>query len=238
MLIEAQEIKRLLAKHFMLEQLSEADLDGLLVFARRAHYAAGETIFRQGDPGQAMMVVVAGRVKIIVRGSDGRELMLAILGPGDILGEMALLEGRSRSADAVVLDDCDVLVVQRRDFLPFLERHPEITIRMLQVLSGRLSRSNTELGARRFLGLPARLAQLLLDLAGCNSAEDACGEGAIAVRLGLSQGNIAALLGVSRESINKQLAGWRRDGLIALQRGILTICHPKDMIRIARSDPS
>jgi CRP-like cAMP-binding protein len=235
---EAQEIKRLFARHFMLEHLSESDLDNLLVFARRAHFAGGETLFRQGDPGHAMMVLVAGRVKIVVHGGDGRELMLAILGPGEILGEMALLEGRPRSADAVALDDCDMVVVQRRDFLPFLERHPEIAIRMLQVLSDQLRRTNAELGARRFLGLPARLAQMLLDLAGCNSDVDACGEGAIAVRLGMSQGNIAALLGVSRESINKQLAGWRRAGLIGLHRGTLTLCRPEDMIRIARSDPS
>ena len=223
------EKRQLVTGHSLLGQLRPHEMERLMIFARRQRYDANERIFDKGDPGHAMMTVVSGRVKISVSSPDGKETVLAVLGTGEVLGEMAVLENTERSADATALEASELLVVQRRDFIPFLERNPEISIRLLQVLSARLRRTSEIVEDRAFLNLPARLAKMLIDLAEEDGRETPDG---VRVDLNMSQKTLAALLGASRESLNKQLSAWQADGLIGMGRGYVVLSRPDELARI------
>ncbi len=219
----------LAAKHLLLEHLEPHELERLMAFARSQHHPAGEVIFRKGDPGISMMSIVDGRVKISVASPDGKEAVLAVLGPGEVLGEMAILEDKNRSADATALDACELLVLQKRDFIPFLERNPAICIRLLRILCERLRRTSAQVEDRTFLSLPARLAKTLLDLADSTGRETTDG---VRVDFKMSQKNFGGLLGASRESVNKQLHAWQAEGLLTIGRGFVVLARPEDLARV------
>ncbi len=219
----------LAAKHLLLEHLEPHELDRLMTFARSQRHPAGEVIFRKGDPGISMMSIVDGRVKISVASPDGKEAVLAVLGPGEVLGEMAILEDKDRSADATALDACELLVLQKRDFIPFLERNPAISIRLLRILCERLRRTSAQVEDRTFLSLPARLAKTLLDLADSTGRETTEGT---RIDFKMSQKNFGGLLGASRESVNKQLHAWQSEGLLTIGRGFVVLARPEDLARV------
>ena len=221
--------RRLAAAHLLLEHLEPHEFDRLMQFARSQRHPAGEVIFRKGDPGISMMSIIEGRVKISVASSDGKEAVLAVLGPGEVLGEMAILEDKNRSADATALDACELLVLQKRDFIPFLERNPAISIRLLRILCERLRRTSALVEDRTFLSLPARLAKTLLDLADSGGHETADGT---RVDFNMSQKNFGGLMGASRESVNKQLHAWQSEGLLTMGRGHVVLARPEDLARV------
>lgn len=222
--------RALLARHPVLGLLEVRDLDHLLGFAIETHYPAGAAIFRKGDSGQSLMIIIEGQVKISVMASDGREAVLAVLEAGDILGEMAIIENKPRSADATTLSSCRVLVLHQRDFIPFLERNPKVAIRLLALLSERLRRTSALLEARMLRHLPERLAKALLDL--CEAAGSGCQPGDC-LELPLRQKVFASLLGTSRETLNKQLHAWQDDGLIRINGGSIVIEKPEKLAEIA-----
>ena len=156
-------------------------------------------------------------------------MVLTVLGTGEILGEMAILERKDRSAEATALEPSELLVLQRRDFIPFLERNPKVCIRMLCVLSDRLRRTSELVEDRTFLSLSSRLAKALLDLARVSGREVPEG---VRVEFKMSQKNLAASLGASRESINKQLGAWQNEGLIKKGRGFIILNQPRELVRI------
>jgi CRP-like cAMP-binding protein len=220
---------RLATQHLLLEHLEPHELERLMQFARNQHYRAGEVIFRKGDPGISMMSIVSGRVKVSVASPDGKEAVLAVLGPGEVLGEMAIIEDKDRSADATALDACELLILQKRDFIPFLERNPAIAIRLLRMLCERLRRTSAQVEDRTFLSLPARLAKTLLDLAESGGRET---ENGTRVDFNMSQKNFGGLMGASRESVNKQLHAWQSEGLLTIGRGHVVLARPEDLARV------
>src|SRR5205085_7683286 len=135
--------------------------DALLSHARFEHYAAGRLIFAKGAPGRSMMALLAGSVRIGSTSSSGREVVLAILNAGEIFGEMALLDGGERTADAVALSDCELLVIDRREFIPFLQDRSDLCIAFLRLLSQRLRRTDELVEAAMFERLESRLAKAL-----------------------------------------------------------------------------
>ncbi len=145
------------ARHRPLEQLTQRELDLLNALAFTESHSAGKVIFRKGDLGDSMMSIVEGRVKISVSSPDGKELVIAVLGPGEVLGEMAVLGGNVRSADATVLDSCKLLVLDKSDLITILEINPMICIRLLHIMSERLRRTNALVEDHAFRSLPARL---------------------------------------------------------------------------------
>ena len=151
--------------HSLLAHLETEELAKLSRFARTEHYPKGAVIFRKGEPGTSMMTVAEGRIKISASSRDGKEAVLAVLAKGDVLGEMAILDGGPRSADATALEPTELVVIDQRDFIPFLERNPKIAVRLLRLLSERLRRTSEQVEDRSFLSLSARLAKTLLDLA-------------------------------------------------------------------------
>lgn len=217
------------SSHSLLDALEPDEWAKIAAFARSEFYKADEAIFRRGDQGHSMMTVVRGRIKISSSSAEGKEVVLAILGQGEVLGEMAVLEEKPRSADATALEASELMVVHRRDFIPFLERNPTICIRLLGILSARLRRTSALVADRRFLNFPSRLAKLLLDLALADGHEMTDG---MRIDFKMSQKTVGALLGASRESVNKQLAAWQSEGLIKIARGSIVLTQPEELARI------
>jgi CRP-like cAMP-binding protein len=187
-------------------------------------YPRGATIFHRGDPGTAMLVVTAGRVRVGVTSEDGREVTLGILGPGDLVGEMALLDGRARSADAVALEDCAAKVLERGRFLALLRETPDLALRLLAVLTERLRRANMAVEDIALLSLEGRLARLLTRLAQDHGKPAGSG---VRIDVKLSQKELSALVGGSREKVNRQLRAWEQDGTIGKSGGFLVLLHPE-----------
>lgn len=187
------------------------ELDELLVRAIEKKYVEGVTIFRRGDAGDTMMRIKSGRVRISVGDEEGRELTFAILGPGQMFGEIAVIDGRGRTADASALDDCVIQIVQRRDFLAFLERNAQIAVRLLQILCERVRQADRICENIAFVDLEGRLAWLLLDLAKSHGPGDNR-----EFRLQISQEEMGRLIMASREAVNRQLRQWQTAGVISL----------------------
>ena len=209
-----------LAAHPLFGQLRPEERERLVTYMRVARYPARTVLFRKGEPGTNMMVVLRGRVKICTHSEDGKELVLNLVNPGDVFGEIALLDGSDRTADAVTLDECELLVLERRDFMPFLARHPEACMRLFAVLCERVRRTSELLEEALFLEGASRLAKRLVRLAEVFGEPV---EGGIRVSLRLSQQQLGNMVGMSRESMNKQLKQWRRDRLIRMDDGYITI---------------
>ncbi|HEX9463710.1 MAG TPA: Crp/Fnr family transcriptional regulator [Alphaproteobacteria bacterium] len=212
--------RQALAGHFLFRHLSEAEVDGLLTRARVQRHKAGAVIFRQGDPGHGLVAVLSGEVKITSPSVSGKEIVLNIINPGEVFGEIALLDGKARSADAVAIAACELLVIDRRDFVPFLEARPALCIRLLAVLCERLRKTSEQVQDLLFLDLRARLAKTLLRL---GEAHGQAAPGGREISLKLSQRELGNLVGRSRESVNKQLREWQDAKLIRFQAGRLII---------------
>jgi len=189
--------------------LAAEDLVALAANLQRRRYGKGQFIFQQGDPGLCLYLVESGKVKIASFSSEGKGLVLNLFGPGDFFGELALLDGEPRSADAVAQEPCQLLLLQRDDFIHFLETRPHVTIKLLATVSRRLRHTTQQAEAIIFFDLPARLARVLLELADVGSSE---GKWVITSRP--TQAELAEMVGATRESVNKWLGVYEEQGLI------------------------
>lgn len=211
---------QLLRNHFLLTQLAENDLHQISKAASIEHYGRNQSIFFQGDRKTDLMIVVSGRVKLSATSADGRELLASILEPGDMLGEISVIDGRPRSYDATALAPTELLIVHRQDLIPFLAKRPEICVSWLAILCERLRHSEKLVQETVFLKVEARLARQLIGLAKAYGRKQGKG---IFLDVKLTQRDLANLVGMTRESINKQLCRWRRQGVVAFRGKQYTI---------------
>jgi CRP-like cAMP-binding protein len=208
-------------------ELSDEELGSLGAALRRRRFARGEVIFLAGDPGDALYVIERGRVKIALSSPDGKEVVLTLLGPTDFFGDLALLDGEPRSADAIAADDTTTALLSRRDFLRFVEARPSVASRLLAILSRRLRRNAQIIQDASFAGVAARLARVLVELATPGV------DGRLVVRQRLTQGDLAAMVGASRESVNKTLRAWEQEGLVERQPDqALVLRDPQRLTRV------
>ncbi len=212
----------LLASPFFQHMLPR-ELDELIAGSHELRASRGMVIFSKGDPGSSMMAVLAGHVRVGSVSQEGREVTLNLMGPGEVFGEIALLDGKPRSLDAVAADDSTLMVIERTIFLPFLMRHEGLVERLLVVLCERLRQTSIALEEIALFGLEARLARLLVKL-----GEDygRATEDGIKITLKLSQRDFSTQVATSRESVNKQLQIWRKAGLITTEAGHLILRNP------------
>lgn len=208
-------------------QMRVSELDEILTLAVERRVGKGATIFEKGDAGSSLMAVLIGRVRIGTVSVDGKEVTLNVMGPGEIFGEIALLDGKPRSADAVALDDTTLLVVERRHFLPLLMRHEGLAERVLVVLCDRLRQTSLALEEIALADLPARLARVV-----CRLSEE-YGRvrpiGGVRIDFKLSQRDLASLVASTRESVNKQLRVWRDSGVVEMDGGYLVVMKPASL---------
>jgi CRP-like cAMP-binding protein len=206
-----QEKRRLLRSHFLLRNLSQSDLERIAAAATCARFGRHEKIFRRGESETNLMIMVSGRVKLSATSTDGQELLANIVERGHVFGEIAVIDGKPRSYDATALEASELLIVKRKDLIPFLEERPDICLRFMETLCERLRRSEALIQDAVFLNAGPRLARQLLRLAETYGRKDG---DAICIDLAVSQSDLASLVGMTRESINKQLCNWRRAGVI------------------------
>jgi CRP-like cAMP-binding protein len=215
-----------LARIPLFEELAPEERRLLASQFRPRSFRKGETIFLRGDPGESFYVVETGRVKISLASSDGKEMILALLGEGDFFGDLALLDGASRSADAVAVDPSRVQLLHRSDFRAFLEAHPSVPFVLLSFLTGRLRHNAEIIEDAAFLDIPARLARVLLQLANDGAPE----ADAVPVTPRLTQAELAGMVGATRESVNRWLRFYERQGVIRPDHGKIAILRP-DVLR-------
>ncbi len=219
-----------LAKHDLLGHLTPEELDRLLAPARVERVDEGRVLFRKGDAGDRLYVVLSGRISIGTTSEAGKEVVFNVLGRGEVFGEIALLDGKARTADATAMAESHLLVLDRADFMPFLERHPEVAARLIAVLCERVRWVSESYEDALFMELPARLAKRLLVLAQSHGEP---GEGKTTrIEFPLSQQELANMAGVSREAVNKLLRAWQSEGLIAQDKHHVTILDPARLKRL------
>jgi CRP/FNR family cyclic AMP-dependent transcriptional regulator len=178
----------------------------------------GEVLFREGEPGESCYWVMQGALKISVSSSTGDERVFALLGPGSVVGELAILDNRPRSATATAFSDTNLTVLKRAVLRMYLRRNPSVWADLVAILVGRLREADKALSADSFLPLPARVARVILSL--CDQVGEA-GQGPDIFVLPntVSQHDIGAMAGVARESVSRVLSKWKRRGIVVRDPG-------------------
>jgi CRP/FNR family transcriptional regulator, cyclic AMP receptor protein len=177
----------------------------------------GAVLFRKGDKGSSLYLLLSGLMRIDAPSEAGRSAVFNLILPGEIFGEIAALDGGVRTADAVAIDKSDVMVIDRRDIVPVLRDHPDLGLRLIEILCSRVRRTSEQVEDIVFLEVAGRLAKLLLflhDKATSESAE---------AKIRVTQREISQMVGASRESTNKQLRQWERAKLLRIERGAIAL---------------
>jgi CRP/FNR family transcriptional regulator, cyclic AMP receptor protein len=219
----------LLRNHLLFRDLPAPIIDRIGSYMKIQKVARGTTIFSKGDPGTGLIGVVKGNVKISVASADGRDIVLNMMQEGEIFGEIALLDGHPRTADATAMADCELMVIERRDFVQFLRSDPEMTLKFIEILCARLRRTSEQVQDVTFLNLPTRLAKALLRLT------EQIETTASRRRVAITQRELSQIIGRSRESTNKQLRTWSKHGWIKLDRGGVTVLAADRLVEVAEA---
>ena len=215
------EERQILEQHFLFGKLSTSEVDSLIGYTRVEQYPAGREIFDKGSPGQSLMAVLRGSIKISSLSRDGKEVVFRIINTGEIFGEIAALDGEERSADAAAMTDCELLVFDRTDFLRMLENRADLCMILLRILCRRLRQTTEQVEDVMFRHLESRVAKALLQLA--ENARLQSGLRSPSVELHVPQRELGNIAGGSRESVNKLLQIWHRQGQICLGKCSITI---------------
>jgi CRP/FNR family cyclic AMP-dependent transcriptional regulator len=205
----------------LLNGLSEPALASIAALAQRKRFEARDIVVQQGDPGGELFVIVVGHLKVVSAGADGRDIALSIMGPGEVFGEVSLLDGEPRSATAAALDACELIAIRREPFMHFLESSPKTAIELLRVLTFRLRRLTERSDDVAFLRVGGRLAKRICDMVEKYGKKQP--DGSVRLPFKLSQQEIGELVSATRESANKQIKAWEQDGLLSQQNGHLIV---------------
>ncbi|MET7298196.1 MULTISPECIES: Crp/Fnr family transcriptional regulator [unclassified Embleya] len=191
----------------------------------------GDSLFHEGDPGDRLYVVIEGKIKLHRSSNDGRENMLAVLGPGEMFGELSLFDPGPRTATATALTDVRLLGLGHSDLQPWLTGRPKVAAALLRAIARRLRRTNESLGDLVFSDVPGRVAKALLDLSrrfGVPADEG------IHVAHDLTQEELAQLVGASRETVNKALADFASRGWLRLEARAVVLMDVERLSRRSR----
>ncbi len=199
---------------------------------RARRFRRGEVIFHLGDPGDALFIIVSGEVKISLPSESGDEAILVRLQPGDVFGELALLDGAPRSATATALNAVETVVLPRDRFRELIANEPMVRDALLASLAGELRRLTTHVEELHFLDITGRLAACLTRLAADGGTE--LPDGAIRLRTSLTQGDLAAMVGSTRQSVNKLLGQFADDGYLRVERDAIVVTDLEGLARASR----
>ena len=195
--------------------LPEEELERFAELTRERSYPKGSVILFQDDPGDSLFVLRAGRVKVVLIGEDGREVILGVLEPGAHFGELALIDDQPRSAHVIAMEDAQLLVLRREDFRRRVEANPTVAWALLTELSRRVRRADVKIGGLVLLDVPGRIARLLLDLADETGSEQ--------IEKPLTHQTIAQMIGASRETVSRAMKEFQDAGLIRVERRRISI---------------
>ncbi len=214
-------------------ELEESELVRLARDLHRCSYAAGQTIFFQGDPGDALYLIETGRVRIYVQTEEGQEVSMTFYGPGDILGELALLDREPRSATAMAVEDSVLLAMSSADLARHLRASYQLALNLMLILSRKLRQTTGAVTSMASLDVNRRTVQKLLQLA---EQEGQVTPEGISVRSRLTQGELASLIGASRESVNRALRALVRKGLVSISGSQIILLKPQELARLVEGE--
>src|SRR5262245_26759040 len=217
---ELKRARQLLANCVLFSGLSADERAAVVARARIRTVNAGETVFAIGSPGDQMMALLRGTVRISVPSLEGRELLLAIIRPGEVFGELAVLDGKERSADAIAESPCTLAILDRHDILLFFERNPSAWPKLVKVLCQRLRHTDQVFAEVALLQLPAKLAKSMLRLL---DSDRTFARKTPIIRY--SQRELANMVGGTRESVNRCLRNWQRNGIVQITEGSIIITN-------------
>jgi len=200
----------------------------------RRQYPGGQTLFHMGDEGGSLHLIERGRVKVTIPSSSGEELILAMLGAGELLGELSLIDGKPRSATVQALEKTETLCLHRKDLLALMRDRFDVVEKILEVLARRIRDTDLLLAERNFLDITSRLAKKILDLGDTFGIREG---GQVRIGVKITQKDLASMIGSSRESINKQLKALRDQGLVRMCGGTIEILNRERLLRKARIFP-
>jgi CRP-like cAMP-binding protein len=226
---ELKEARHLLGNCVLFGGLSPAERAAIAARARIRSYDVGEIVFTIGSNGDQMMALLSGSIRISVPSSDGKELLLTIIQPGEVFGELAVLDGKERSADAVAESASTLAVLERQDILAFFERNPSAWLKLVEVLCQRLRRTDQAFAEVALMQLPVRLAKTMLRLLDAQVSSTV----AKTPMIRFSQRELANMVGGTRESVNRCLRKWQRNGLVRISEGSIIVTNPPALESIA-----
>ncbi|WP_315704951.1 MULTISPECIES: Crp/Fnr family transcriptional regulator [unclassified Bradyrhizobium] len=218
-----------LRQHPIFRDLEADALDQLCRYAKPTTLRRGAAIFSKGDSGNSLYAVISGTVKISVSSPDGRNAILNLISAGELFGEVAVLDGGERTADATANTNCEIFVIDRRDFLPFVRSQPALAMKFIELLCDRLRWTSDQVEQLILQDLPRRLASALLGLTEKRKLEP--GSRTIAI----TQQEISEMVGMTRESINKQLRAWAARNWVRLEHGAIVLLNPEPLRALAEA---
>lgn len=222
-------IRELLTTNSLFRDLADEVIGKIAELAVTRELAAGQMLFSKGDPGDALYGVISGRIRISAGAPSGKEVVLNTIEAGQVFGEIALLDGQPRTADAVAAVNSELMRIQRRDFIHYMESEPRLATHLLEMLCQRVRATSELVEDSAFLALPARLAKRLLGMSGYpgDPGGDMEEIDFDDLELKISQQELGQLMDSSREAVNKHLQNWRRRGWVELSRNRVTIVDPE-----------
>ena len=204
-------------------ELTNAELDLILEKAREQRYPRGSIVFYEGDPGDFLMVVLTGKVKVVLLGEDGQEIILAMLGPGNFFGEMAIFEAAPRSATVMTAEQSEFLILDQPNFSALIERHPSISQKILKHLSERLRQADEQIRSLAMFDIYGRIAQCLLRL---GQTQGKRLDGTLIIIDRPSFQELSHMIGCSRETVSRAMKVLQEDGYLTVTRKEITIKRP------------
>lgn len=227
--MKAEELGEMLAEHSLFADCDEAELADLILRGHFTSYKKGEDLIVQGDPGDSLLVLLSGNVRTSMIASNGHEIVLDYAEPGQVLGEIALLDGGERTASVTAIEPSTVLMITRAAFEEILKKHKNMALRLLRVMASRIRTANTMIEGDRAYTSGPRLARYLLRLSVVGAEEGR-------LKLDLSQSELGNFAGMSREHINRQLSAWSEDDIVSVESGKLRILNHATLSNIANAD--
>ncbi|MEE9344518.1 MAG: Crp/Fnr family transcriptional regulator [Methylococcales bacterium] len=212
---------KLLSENPLFSQLGEDELAEIITFSRTRSVDKEQVIFHKWDESGQLFVLLKGRIQISSVSDTGKEIILNLVEPVEIFGEISLFDEMERTATAMTLDDSELLVISRQDFIPYLERNPRIAIKMLDALSQLLRQTNILIEDVLFRNLANRLAKKIISLAG-EHGED-LSDGTTRIKLALSHTQLGNMINSSRESVCRQLRAWENEEIISMDHGHILV---------------
>ncbi len=210
-----------LKRLWLFSELADAEIDQIRALARAQRYAARQTIVSQGDESADLFLIIDGRLRVSSCNANGDEVVLSIMGPGEVFGEMALLDGAPRSATVSTLDACQLLVIEAGAFHSLLRQMPTLAQSLMKVMARRIRDLTDRTQDVALLDVESHLAKVLLALA--SRFGDHSRTGQTAITLKLSQQELASMVGATRELVNRRLRAWAQRGIVELVSGSLVI---------------
>ena len=216
----------------LLGRIAPDELRSLARAAIKRSFAAGQILFLRGEPGDGVLAIISGRVRVFVEGNNGGDVVVGTRASGDVLGEMSLLDGMPRSASARAIDDVTALFVSKERWDAWLDDHPGAARAMLEMLAGRVREATDQVAGMALLSVEARVARHLWHLFSEASRDESPAEG---VTLRMNQTEMAATIGVTRESVNKHLARMKQAGVIDVAAGRVTLVQVDELRELSEA---